>query len=114
VTFERGEVVRVPFPFTDRLASKNRPALVLSDARAFNMPAGHVVLAMITSAAHAPWPLDTPIDDLGAAGLPAPSVVRCKLFTLDLRLVRGSLGRLAEADASKVGRALGAMMGARA
>ena len=36
--FERFAVVRVPFPFTDRTASKNRPALVLSAAEAFNLP----------------------------------------------------------------------------
>ncbi len=102
MSFERFAVLRVPFPFTDRNAAKNRPALVLSDAGAFNRPAGHSVLAMITSAANAPWPLDCPITDLGAAGLPAPSVVRFKLFTLDHRLVRGELGRLAPGDARAV------------
>jgi len=102
VTYEAGQVVRVPFPFTDRVASKNRPALVLSDDGAFNTPSGHLVLAMITSARNAPWPLDCPIEDLETAGLPAPSVVRCKLFTLDARLIRGVLGRLAEADAAHV------------
>ncbi|WP_202961180.1 hypothetical protein [Candidatus Symbiobacter mobilis] len=43
---------------------------------------GQVVLAMITSAKNAPWPLDIHIKNLAVAGLPAPSVVRCKLFTL--------------------------------
>jgi len=35
VTYDRFAVVRVPFPFTDRDAAKNRPALVLAtvDAR---------------------------------------------------------------------------------
>jgi mRNA interferase MazF len=99
------QVVRVPFPFTDRVASKNRPALVLSDAAAFNTPSGHLVLAMITSAKNAPWPLDCPIEDLEAAGLPAPSVVRCKLFTLDVRLIRGALGRLNASDAARVAQA---------
>ena len=28
-SFERYDVVRVPFPFTDRQAEKNRPALVI-------------------------------------------------------------------------------------
>lgn len=102
MSFERFTVVRVPFPFTDRNATKNRPALVLSDAPAFNTPAGHSVMAMITSQGNAPWPLDCPIADLGAAGLPAPSLVRFKLFTLDDRLVRGELGRLSAADAASV------------
>ena len=40
MSFERYAVVRVPFPFTDRAATKNRPALVLSDPIAFNTSAG--------------------------------------------------------------------------
>lgn len=111
MTYERGEVVRVPFPFTDRTATKNRPALVLSSASAFNQPAGHVVLAMITSAANAPWPLDCAIEDLAAAGLPAPSVVRCKMFTLDARLIRGTLGQLSSADKHRVKQALSRLWG---
>ncbi|WP_300321971.1 type II toxin-antitoxin system PemK/MazF family toxin [Accumulibacter sp.] len=102
MSFERFTVLRVPFPFTDRNASRNRPALVLSDAASFNAPAGHSVMAMITSQGNAPWPLDCPLADLAAAGLPAPSKVRFKLFTLDHRLVRGELGKLAASDAVAV------------
>lgn len=108
---ERFDVVRVPFPFTDRLASKNRPALVLSEAVAFNVPGGHAVLAMITSAGNPPWPGDCMIQDLLTAGLPAPSMVRCKLFTLDLRLLRGALGRLGAEDAYVVQATLGQLLG---
>lgn len=79
---------------------------MLSDAARFNVPAGHSVMAMITSAGNTPWPLDCPIADLAAAGLPAPSKVRFKLFTLDHRLVRGTLGRLAPADTEAVYTAL--------
>jgi mRNA interferase MazF len=107
VSFERFSVVRVPFPFTDRNATKNRPALVLSDAASFNTQAGHSVMAMITSQGNAPWPLDCQISDLTTAGLPAPSLVRFKLFTLDHRLVRGELGRLAPTDALAVSDGLG-------
>jgi len=110
VTFDRFAVVRVPFPFTDRNSTKNRPALVLSDAAAFNTSAGHSVMAMITSAANPPWPLDCPIGDLAAAGLPAPSKVRFKLFTLDHRLVRGQLGTLAAEDAAAVRAALSRLL----
>lgn len=102
MNFERFTVVRVPFPFTDRNATKNRPALVLSAANCFNTPSGHSVMAMITSADNTPWPLDCAVGDLEAAGLPAPSVVRFKLFTLDHRLVRGALGALAPGDVNAV------------
>ena len=52
------------------------------------------------------------IQDLAGAGLPAPSVVRCKLFTLDARLVRGSLGRLAPHDVQEIEHSLGRLFGA--
>ncbi len=102
MTYERFDVVRVPFPFNDRSATKARPALVLSLAAAFNEPAGHSVLAMITSAKRSAWPLDVPVQDLTAAGLPVASLVRMKLFTLDHQLIRGRLGRLARPDGEAV------------
>lgn len=113
MAFERFTVVRVPFPLTDRSATKNRPALVLSDAASFNTPAGHAVMAMITSQGNAPWPLDCPIADPQAAGLPAPSLVRFKLFTLDHRLVRGELGMLSATDTATVRTALTHLLGGK-
>ena len=91
------DVVIVPFPFTDRQASKRRPALVLS-AAAFSRVTRHSVLAMITSAEQSSWPGDVAIADLEAAGLPAPCVVRLKLFTLDHRLILKRIGKLGTAD----------------
>ena len=111
MTFDLYAVVRVPFPFTDRNATKNRPALVLSDANAFTTPAGHSVMAMITSEGNSSWPLDCKISDLAAAGLPAPSKVRFKLFTLDHRLVKGKIGKLAAADVVRVRNGLTALLG---
>lgn len=111
MTYERFDVVRVPFPFADIHAARNRPALVLSDERVFNTPSGHSVMAMITSADTPTWPLDCPIGDLQAAGLPAPSKVRFKLFSLDHRLVRNRLGHLAETDRAAVAAALARLLG---
>jgi mRNA interferase MazF len=91
------DVVVVPFPFTDRSATKRRPALVLSSS-AFNQKAQHSVLAMITSAGQSSWPGDYFIEDLKAAGLPSECVVRLKLFTLDHRLVIRKAGTLGAAD----------------
>ena len=106
MTFEAFDVVVVPFPFTDRAASKRRPALVLSERAAFNAGAGHVVLAMITSASQSEWPLDVRLADLHTAGLTSASVVRMKLFTLDERLILRKAGSLAAADRKAVAAAL--------
>jgi mRNA interferase MazF len=93
VIYKPGVVARVPFPFVESGQTKHRPALVLSSV-AFNANHGMAVMAMITSAKHRRWPTDVAIADLAAAGLPDASVVRFKLFTLDLRLTAGVLGRL--------------------
>ena len=98
MAYKKYDVVTVPFPFTDSAMQKRRPALVLSDHAAFNEKIGHSVMAMITSEKNAPWPLDVRIADLSQAGLPAPSVVRMKLFTLDHRFVVAKIGELSNAD----------------
>ncbi len=100
--YEAGDVVVVPFPFTDKAVSKRRPALVISSNQNFGEKSRQSVCAMITTAKQSTWPLDTPIDNLDAAGLTAQSVVRFKLFTLDNRLVVRRAGRLATDDWSKV------------
>ncbi|HKK00665.1 MAG TPA: type II toxin-antitoxin system PemK/MazF family toxin [Desulfuromonadales bacterium] len=102
MTFDAFDVVVVPFPFTDRTTTKRRPALVLSGAQSFNRKVGQAVMAMITSAKNSDWPLDIDIEDLDSAGLPAPSIVRMKLFTLDEQLVVRKAGMLGVADREKV------------
>jgi mRNA interferase MazF len=111
VAFEQWQVVVVPFPFTDRPVRRRRPALVVSRSEALGNRIGHSVLAMITSAGHSRWPLDVPVSDLGRAGLPSPSVVRMKLFTLDDRLVERAVGRLCKGDTESVVTALGRLFG---
>lgn len=106
MTYERFDVVRVPFPFSDRDATKNRPALVLSSNDVFNAKTGHSVLAMITSVKNDAWALDCRILDLDDAGLPVASAVRFKLFTLDHRLIRATLGHLSARDQRTVNVAL--------
>lgn len=82
-TFEQGDIIRVPFPYTDRETRQRRPALVVSDG-----PAGEdgalLWVVMITSAANRPWTGDVPVPD--QAGLPAPSVVRpVKIATIEAK-----------------------------
>ena len=109
--FEQFTVVRVPFPFTDKAATKNRPALILSGESIFNAAIGHSVMVMITSQSNPAWPLDYFISNLDIAGLPVPSVVRFKLFTLDNRLVRGEIGHLSKADIAVVRKSLVQLLG---
>ncbi|WP_407049047.1 type II toxin-antitoxin system PemK/MazF family toxin [Methyloraptor flagellatus] len=84
-TFERGTVVRVPFPYTDRVTRRRRPALVVSDGPVGD---GHLLwVVMITSAENRPWPGDVALGERSAAaGLPAPSIVRpTKIATIEVQ-----------------------------
>jgi mRNA interferase MazF len=72
----------------------------------FNKKSGHAVLAMITSQHNPDWPLDVPITGSTQTGLKAPSKVRMKLFTLDIRLMVKKIGTLTTADKDAVVHAL--------
>ncbi|MEG3085937.1 type II toxin-antitoxin system PemK/MazF family toxin [Sphingomonas sp. PB4P5] len=110
MTFDAGDVVVVPFPFTDSKATKRRPALVLSNAELFGGSTGHSVLAMITSAKRSTWPLDIEVLDRTAAGLPVPCVVRMKLFTLDNRFIERRAGQLDRHDRARVAESLAKLL----
>jgi mRNA-degrading endonuclease toxin of MazEF toxin-antitoxin module len=83
--FEVWDIVKVPFPYTDRPVRQRRPALVIA---AGELAAAHGLLwlAMITSAANRGWPGDVSIRDIEAAGLPIASIVRpAKVATIEAR-----------------------------
>lgn len=98
--FQRGDVVLVPFPFTDLSSTKTRPVVVLS-VDEFESATGDLTVAMITSVSHS-TPFDYELKDWQAANLLAPSWVRAKLATLSARLVRYKPGSLTEADLAGV------------
>jgi len=96
------DVVVVSFLFTDQDTDKKRPAFILSDFATFNDVTENCVLAMITSSKNSPWPLDTNIGSIQKAGLPAPSLVRMKFFTLDSRLILKKIGGFSDKDQEAV------------
>jgi mRNA interferase MazF len=106
MVYEPFDVVVVPFPFTDSVQTKKRPALVLSQNTKFGNKIGHSILAMITSRKNAPWPLDCEIMSKELSGLSAPSVVRMKLFTLDNRFIIRKIGYLSNGDQRQVKQSL--------
>ena len=104
MTFDRLDVVVVPFPFTDRPITRRRPALIVSSP-GFNGTHDQSILAMITSA-RSEWPSDVALRGWRQAGLNVPCKVRLKLFTLDDALVVRRLGTLSQSDGKAVDEAL--------
>ena len=67
--YEPFDVIVVPFPFTDSLKTKKKPALVLSQKTDFGVKIEQSVLAMITSQKNDPWPLDIAVKNEKQSGL---------------------------------------------
>jgi len=90
-SFKQGDVIKVPFPYTDRSTRQSRPALVVS-AGGIEDAHGLLWVVMITSAENRGWPGDVQVNNLALAGLPVPSVIRtAKIATIEA------------ADATKLG-----------
>ena len=109
---ERGDVIKVPFPYTDRATRQSRPAVVVSTAQLQELH-GLLWVVMITSAENRGWPDDVPVANLKLAGLPVPSLIRsAKIATIDASDA-SKLGRVAAAQlrrvTSKIKQRLGAV-----
>jgi mRNA interferase MazF len=93
MTFERGDLLLVPFPFTDLSAAKRRPVVVVAPPDSY----GDFIALPVTSR---PQPLEHGIPlaaaDLVRGRLPAPSWIRTdRIVTLNASLVVKSIGKVA-------------------
>lgn len=109
-SFRQGEVIKVPFPYTDRSTWQSRPALVVS---AGSIEDAHALLwvVMITSAENRGWMGDMAVSNLALAGLPVPSVIRtAKIATIEAADAT-NLGRVSPALFRQVARHLAGVLG---
>jgi len=108
--FDAFDIVVVPFPYSDRLAEKRRPALVVSNKRLEAL--GIIWVAMITSAENESWSGDVRIGDVQRAGLPAPSVIRpAKIACIDPGRLLRRAGKLDKATARSVAQRIRRFLG---
>jgi mRNA interferase MazF len=106
-----GDVLLVPFPFTDQTATKQRPAVVVSSA-AYNRERPDVILIAVTSQVHAaPTIGEVAVRDWQAAGLLKPSVIKPILTTVEAGLVRRQLGTLSSRDQTTMRQVLATILG---
>ena len=97
-SYDFGDVVLVPFPFTDQSASKKRPAVIVSSA-AYNATRLDLILMAITSQLRATTPFgEILIAEWQKAGLLKASVIKPVLATVSRRLIIRRLGRLEQTD----------------
>lgn len=91
--FVKGEVVVLPFPFSDLSASKRRPALVITP-----LQGDDVILCMVTSrAVRDSNAISLTSSNFASGGLSRQSYVRPnRLFTADSRIILRSIGKLTD------------------
>jgi mRNA interferase MazF len=89
--FVKGDVVVVPFPFSDLSAAKKRPALVLA-----NLAGDDIILCQITSQCPTePTAIALTAAGFASGGLPANSYVRpTRIFTADKSIIIRKAGSL--------------------
>lgn len=105
-----GDVVIVPFPYSDKLAEKRRPALVVSSTK-FNRASGYLWVVMITSKTQQSTPDDI-IFDHAKAGLSKPSIVRAsKIATIEADRVIRVGGKMEKRVVAHVRKQIDAILG---
>lgn len=97
--FVKGEVVVVPFPFSDLSQAKRRPALVVA-----TLTGDDLILCQITSQTiKDAYALPLSDSDFSDGGLKQPSNIRPnRLFTADNRIILYRVGKLGENKLDRV------------
>jgi mRNA interferase MazF len=94
--YEFGDVVLVPFPFTDQTTTKKRPAVIVS-SKDYQRERSDLVLIAVTSQVNAANNFcEIKITDWKNAGLIKPSIIKPVLTTIEKGLVIKKLGKLQE------------------
>ena len=92
-SFVKGDVVIIPFPFTDLTGSKKRPAFVIA-----NLPGDDILICQITSKSKSDsFALSIESYDFISGGLPIDSFIRPnKIFTANKNIILSVAGHLCE------------------
>ena len=104
----RGDVVLVPFPFTDQATKRLRPSIILwSDPLQVDLTLAFISSQHVDRVAAGEFMVFPSHPEFGLTGLTLPSKVRTmKLVTLERALVRRWLGRLGPLLIADLDRAL--------
>ncbi|WP_017732858.1 type II toxin-antitoxin system PemK/MazF family toxin [Nafulsella turpanensis] len=103
---KKGDIVLIPFPFTDLTGAKNRPALILIDSDE------DITVSFITTQLKWQEKFDVRLEPSKENGLKKTSLIRlAKITTIDKELVIGKLGQLTDPEMEDVNRGLIALLG---
>jgi mRNA interferase MazF len=102
MAFQRGDILLVPFPFSDLSTTKVRPSVVVSSSLYHANEPDLLLAAITTKITTSPGPFDYEFQDWRAAGLRYRSAFKPVLFTLDPVRVIYRVGALTAVDLAEV------------
>ena len=106
-----GDVIVVPFPFTDQSAIKKRPAVVVSSEVYHRDRPDLILMALTSQVRPAPTVGEVAVTHWQAAGLLKPSVIKPLVTTVEASIVLRQLGTLHPDDVAALRKVLAAILG---
>ena len=113
-TYKFGDIILVPFPFTDQSTVKKRPAVIISSDDYNRYRPDVVIMAVTSQMRSADYFGDIAGKEWQQAGLLKPSVVKPILTTVEKGLVIRQLGRISNDDRSELMTTLHTILGEKA
>jgi mRNA interferase MazF len=109
--FEFGDIILVPFPFTDQSTTKKRPAVVVS-SKHYNQQRPDLIIMAVTSQIRPASIIgEVIIRDWQAAGLLKPSAIKPVITTIEKPLVIKIMGHLNDNDRIALQKSLKEILG---
>lgn len=106
ITYKRGDVILVPFPFSDQTTTKKRPAVIIN-SNSYNQISSDIVIMAITSRTEEVFGIgEVLVKDWSKAGLIKPSSTKSAISTIEQSLVLKKLGSLSLSDFTELDKAL--------
>ena len=100
--YQFGDVVLVPFPFTDQSAAKKRPGVVVSSTEYHKARRDLILMAATSQMRSTDTFGELIVHDWQTAKFLKPSALKPVLATLDRSLVIGTPGRLSAGDQQRL------------
>lgn len=109
--YEFGDLILVPFPFTDQTGTKKRPAVVISSVD-YNTARRDLVIMAVTSQLKSSEMFgEVFVARWESAGLIRASAIKPVITTIEQTLVLRHLGRLAAEDQQALRKAIAGIVG---
>ena len=106
-TYVFGDVILVPFIFTDLSVGKKRPAVVISDGDRHSLHGDLIILAITSTIRQSDIDSDWPLAGWAEAGLLKPSTFKPLILSIAPRMIMRQYGQLQPEDLSRLRRMLG-------